>query len=145
MTALLGLSRDLRGSKIPSQVLSNRNVVLIFDKPSLRTRVTFEIAIRQLGGWPVLLSAGGDRLGEREAIQDTARNLSLWVDAIVARVFSHPDLEELAAWASIPVVNALSDFEHPCQILADILTLSDVWPAFDGRLLVYVGDWNNVA
>ena len=120
-------------------------MVLIFEKPSLRTRVTFEVAIRKLGGWPILLEGGKDRLGDRESIADMARNLSLWVDGIVARVYSHSALSELASFSGVPVVNALSDFEHPCQALADLMTLSDVWHSFDGRTLVYVGDWNNVS
>jgi ornithine carbamoyltransferase len=107
--------------------------------------VTFEVAVRQLGGGPIFLDLGESRLGEREAIQDVGRNLSLWVDGIVARVFSHFNLENLANWSTVPVVNALSDIEHPCQAVADILTLADQWPTFNGRQLVYVGDWNNVS
>ena len=144
-SALIGFSRDVRDAQSTPQALAGKNVVLIFEKPSLRTRITFEVAIRQLGGWPILLGPAESRLGEREAIEDVARNLSLWVDAIVARVYSHRNLEDLAACSSIPVVNALSDFEHPCQALADMLTLADLWPDFSGRLLVYVGDWNNVS
>src|SRR5262245_10021594 len=125
--------------------LAGKNIALIFEKPSLRTRVTFEVAIRQLGGWPILLGSSESRLGERESIPDLARNLSLWVDGIVARVFRHADLEELASFATVPVINALSDLEHPCQALADVLTLADFWPTFDDKLLVYVGDWNNVS
>ena len=125
--------------------LKGKNIALIFEKPSLRTRVTFEVAVRQLGGWPVLLGSEVSRLGERETIADLARNLSLWVDGIVARVYRHVDLEELATFASIPVVNALSDWEHPCQALADILTLTDVWNELHGKKVVYVGDWNNVS
>jgi ornithine carbamoyltransferase len=98
-----------------------------------------------LGGWPIMLGAAESRLGEREPIQDLARNLSCWVDAIVARVFKHEDLENLALFASIPVVNGLSDYEHPCQALADLLTLSEVWPSFENKELVYIGDWNNVS
>src|SRR4030095_13876252 len=128
-----------------SQPLSGRNIALIFEKPSLRTRVTFEVAIRKLGAWPILLGAKESQLGEREAVPDVARNLSLWVDCIVARVFRHVDLEELATFASIPVVNALSDWEHPCQALADILTLTDVWTDYDGKTVAYIGDWNNVS
>jgi len=125
--------------------LAGKNLGLIFEKPSLRTRVTFEVAIRQLGGWPILLGSEVSRLGERETIADLARNLSLWLDGIVARVYRHVDLEELATFASIPVVNALSDWEHPCQALADILTLTDVWNDLHGKKVVYVGDWNNVS
>jgi ornithine carbamoyltransferase len=142
---LLSLSRDLRSRNMFDQVLQGKSMALIFEKPSLRTRVTFEVAIRQLGGWPIMLGAAESRLGEREPIQDLARNLSCWVDAIVARVFKHEDLENLALFASIPVINGLSDSEHPCQALADVLTLSEVWPGFSGKELVYVGDWNNVS
>src|SRR5438552_17930635 len=84
--------------------LAGKNLALIFEKPSLRTRVTFEVAIRQLGAWPILLGTGESRLGERESIPDLARNLSLWVDGIVARVFRHVDLEELATLATVPVI-----------------------------------------
>jgi len=125
--------------------LAGKNLALIFEKPSLRTRVTFEVAIRQLGGWPILLGPIESRLGERESIPDLARNLSLWVDGIVARVFKHVDLEEMASFATVPVINALSDWEHPCQALADVLTLWDVWQHFEGKSVAYVGDWNNVS
>src|SRR5262245_9089230 len=125
--------------------LAGKNVALIFEKPSLRTRVTFEVAIRQLGAWPILLGSIESRLGERESIPDLARNLSLWVDAIVARVFRHADLEELASFATIPVINALTDWEHPCQALADVLTLFDVWKDLSDKTVVYIGDWNNVS
>ena len=130
---------------LSKQPLTGRNIALIFEKPSLRTRVTFEVAIRQLGGWPILLGSKESVLGERETISDLARNLSLWVDGIVARVFRHVDLEELASFATIPVVNALSDWEHPCQALADILTLTDVWTDLNGKKVAYIGDWNNVS
>ena len=130
---------------VSSQPLTGKNVALIFEKPSLRTRVTFEVAIRQLGAWPILLGSKESQLGERETIADLARNLSLWVDGIVARVFRHVDLEELATFATIPVVNALSDWEHPCQALADILTLTDVWDDLHGKKVAYIGDWNNVS
>jgi ornithine carbamoyltransferase len=143
--ALLALSRDLRSRTMFARALHGKSVAMIFEKPSLRTRVTFEVAIRQLGGWPVMLGSAESRLGEREPIQDLARNLSCWVDAIVARVFKHDDLENLALFASIPVINGLSDSEHPCQALADLLTLSEAWTTFSSKELVYVGDWNNVS
>jgi ornithine carbamoyltransferase len=130
---------------ISSHPLANKNIALIFEKPSLRTRVTFEVAIRQLGAWPILLGSEESKLGDRETISDLARNLSLWVDGIVARVFRHVDLEELATFAAVPVVNALSDWEHPCQALADILTLTDVWSHLEGKKVAYIGDWNNVS
>src|SRR5437870_6826493 len=145
LLSLLALARDLRSKSLFGDSLRGKSVALIFEKPSLRTCVTFEVAIRQLGGWPVMLGAAESRLGEREPIQDLARNLSCWVDAIVARVFKHDDLENLALFASVPVINGLSDFEHPCQVLADLLTLSDAWTTFSGKELVYIGDWNNVS
>jgi ornithine carbamoyltransferase len=125
--------------------LAGKNLALIFEKPSLRTRVTFEVAIRQLGAWPILLGSGESQLGERESIPDLARNLSLWVDGIVARVYRHENLEELATFSTIPVINALSDWEHPCQALADVLTLAEVWGELDNKCLAYIGDWNNVS
>src|SRR2546427_3585089 len=143
--SVLSLSRDLRSKNMFAQALQGKSVAMIFEKPSLRTCVTCEVAIRQLGGWPIMLGSAESRLGEREPIQDLARNLSCWVDAIVARVFSHHDLEDLALFATIPVINGLSDFEHPCQALADVLTLMEVWPSFSRKELVYVGDWNNVS
>jgi ornithine carbamoyltransferase len=142
---LLSLCRDLRSKNPSEQVLQGKSVAMIFEKPSLRTRVTFELAIRQLGGWPIMLGPAESRLGEREPVQDLARNLSCWVDAIVARVYNHRDLEDLALFASIPVINGLSDSEHPCQAIADVLTLAEVWPSFSRKELVYVGDWNNVS
>jgi ornithine carbamoyltransferase len=142
---LLALSRDLRSRTMFAQALQNKSVAMIFEKPSLRTRVTFEVAIRQLGGWPVMLGSAESRLGEREPVQDLARNLSCWVDAIVARVFRHDDLENLALFATIPVINGLSDLEHPCQALADLLSLTETWTSLAGKELVYVGDWNNVS
>src|SRR5436190_16107533 len=113
LSSLLALSRELRSKTLMAQALHGKSVAMIFEKPSLRTRVTFEVAIRQLGGWPVMLGSAESRLGEREPIQDLARNLSCWVDAIVARVFKHDDIENLALFASVPVVNGLSDHEHP--------------------------------
>jgi ornithine carbamoyltransferase len=145
LSDLLTLSRELRSRTMFAQSLQGKSVAMIFEKPSLRTRVTFEVAIRQLGGWPVMLGSTESRLGEREPVQDLARNLSCWVDAIVARVFRHSDLEDLALFATIPVINGLSDTEHPCQALADLLTLTEAWPSFSGKQLVYVGDWNNVS
>jgi ornithine carbamoyltransferase len=142
---LLTLSRELRSRTMFALALQGKSVAMIFEKPSLRTRVTFEVAIRQLGGWPVMLGSTESRLGEREPVQDLARNLSCWVDAIVARVFRHEDLENLALFATVPVINGLSDSEHPCQALADLLALSEAWPSFAGKELVYVGDWNNVS
>ena len=104
-------------------LLSGKVLALIFEKPSLRTRVSFEIAMRQLGGHTIYLSPEEVGLGERESVSDAGRVLSRYVDAIAARTFSHQTLESLASYASVPVINALSDLEHPCQALADLLTI----------------------
>jgi ornithine carbamoyltransferase len=125
--------------------LNGKIIALLFEKPSLRTRVSFEVGIRQLGGECVYLSKDDVGLGKREPESDVARVLDRWVDGIVARVFSHRSLELLAEQTSIPVVNALSDLEHPCQALADILTIYEHKGGFDGLSVAYVGDGNNVA
>ena len=124
--------------------LAGRSLALIFEKPSLRTRVTFEVGMVQLGGATVYLTAQEIGLGVRESVADIARNLSRWVDIIAARTFHHATVETLAAHATVPVINGLSDLEHPCQALADFFTL---WErGMDpGRLrLAWIGDGNNV-
>ena len=126
------------------QALLGKQLALIFEKPSLRTRVTFEVGITSLGGYGVYLDHAKPRLGEREAVRDIARNLERWVDGIVARTFSHESVLELANNASIPVVNALTDLFHPCQALADLYTLKEKFGTLPGRTLTFVGDGNNV-
>jgi ornithine carbamoyltransferase len=125
-----------------SQALTGKYLSLLFEKPSLRTRFTFELAIKQLGGDAV--TAIGP-IADREPIKDVARNLDRWTDAIVARVFSQQTIDELAEWSSVPVVNALSDLYHPCQALADVFTLQENFGNLSGLKLAYVGDGNNVA
>ncbi|MEA2623430.1 MAG: ornithine carbamoyltransferase [Chloroflexota bacterium] len=125
--------------------LAGRSVALIFEKPSLRTRVSFEVGISRLGGQPISLHDSEIGLGVRESVQDATRTLERYVDAIVARVRDHSLLEQMAEVASIPIVNALSDVEHPCQALADALTLQEQLGDLRGRQLVFVGDGNNVA
>jgi ornithine carbamoyltransferase len=124
--------------------LAGRSVAMIFEKPSTRTRVSFEIAIASSGGHPVPLSSAELQLGRGETIEDTGRVLSRYVDAIVLRTFEQERLEVLAAVATVPVVNALSDFEHPCQCLADLLTILEVKGELAGLTLTYLGDGNNV-
>ncbi len=128
-------------------VLAGKSLALIFQKPSLRTRVSFEMGMQQLGGYAFYLSPQEIKLGERESVADVARVLSGYVDGIMARVFSHQHLLELAKYASVPVINGLSDFNHPCQVFSDLFTLYEHWHWQDlrGRRLVYVGDGNNVA
>ena len=117
---------------------------MIFEKPSLRTRTTFEVGITSLGGFAVYLEHTKPRLGEREAIKDIARNLDRWVHGIVARTFAHESVLELAANATIPVINALTDLYHPCQALADYFTLHEKFGELKGLKLAFVGDGNNV-
>ncbi|MCD6308828.1 MAG: ornithine carbamoyltransferase [Candidatus Latescibacteria bacterium] len=125
--------------------LQGKTAVLIFDKPSLRTRVTFEVAMCQFGGKSIYMPGQDVQLGVRESVADGARNLSRWVDGIVMRTFGHGTIEELAANAAVPVVNALTDLSHPCQALACILTLREHVGDVTGKTLVFVGDGNNVA
>ncbi len=134
-----------RARKEHEKPLSGKTVAVLFQKPSLRTRVTFEIAVHELGGYPVVLTQAEVGLGQREAVKDVARNLDRWVDAIVARVFAHETLIEMAEWAEAPVINALSDLEHPCQALADLFTLWERWGDVRGHHLTFVGDGFNVA
>ena len=122
--------------------MAGRYLSLLFEKPSLRTRMTFELAIKQLGGDSVL-SIGP--IGDREPLKDVARNLDRWTNGIVARTFSQTTIEELAHWSSVPVINALSDRFHPCQALADVFTLQEQFGELRGLKLAFVGDGNNVA
>ena len=126
-------------------LLEGRTLALIFEKPSLRTRVSFDVAMHQLGGHALYLSPAEVGLGEREPISDVARVLSRYVDGIVARTFSHKSVETLAQYATVPVINGLSDEEHPCQILADLLTIYEKKGSLEGLIISYVGDANNVA
>jgi len=125
-----------------AQALAGRYLGLLFEKPSLRTRVTFELAIKQLGG-DAVTSVGA--VGEREPVKDVARNLDRWTQGIVARVFSQDTVQELAQWSRVPVINALSDLYHPCQALADVQTIKERFGRWDGLKLAFVGDGNNVA
>jgi len=124
--------------------LAGRNLAMIFEKPSLRTRVTFEVGISSLGGTAVYLDHADTHLGDRESIPDVGRCLSRWVQGIVARVFSQDALETLAAYAKVPVINALSDLYHPCQTLCDFFTIEEKFGSARGVTLAYVGDGNNV-
>ncbi len=129
---------------VAHKILSDKTLAMIFEKPSLRTRVTFETGMTQLGGHAIYLAPTDARLGTRETIADGAKNLSRWVDVIMARVFAHKTVEDLAKNASIPVINGLSDLEHPCQIMADLFTVIEKKGSLDGITIAYVGDGNNV-
>ena len=146
LAQLLDLAADVKDRPDAfAGTLAGRSIALIFEKPSTRTRVSFEVGVSQLGAHAVVLSSTELQLGRGETIEDTGRVLSRYVDAIVLRTFEQERLEVLAAAADVPVVNALSDFEHPCQALADLLTLRERLGALEGRTLTYLGDGNNVA
>ena len=140
---LLDLAAQVKSSPAPfADALRGRSLSLLFEKPSLRTRLTFELAMKQLGGDSILSNGV---IGEREPLQDVARNLDRWTQGIIARVFSQHTVDELARWSKVPVVNALSDLYHPCQALADMLTLREHFGTLAGLNLAFVGDGNNVA
>ncbi len=138
------LKRQLR-ERTPHPLLAGRTLAMIFEKPSLRTRVTFEVGMVQLGGAAVNLAQGDIKLGEREPATDIARNLERWVDLLMARVFAHESVVELATAARIPVINGLSDLHHPCQVLSDCFTLLERRGRIRGLRVVFVGDGNNMA
>ncbi len=140
---LLELAQQVKQSRQRyAAALKGRYLALLFEKPSLRTRMTFELAIKQLGGDCVMQTGP---VAEREPLKDVARNLARWTDGIVARTFAQETIDELARWSGLPVVNALSDLYHPCQALADVLTLNEHFGKLRGLKLAYVGDGNNVA
>ena len=133
-----------RGQKADAR-FKGKTIALLFEKPSLRTRVSFEVAMWQLGGHAIYLSPGEVGLGKRESISDVARTLSRFVNGLVARTFAHQTVELLAKYGTVPVINGLSDYEHPCQALGDLLTILEKKGDLKGLRLAYVGDGNNVA
>lgn len=145
---LLALARSLKSGTAAAdqaRLLAGQVLAMLFMKPSLRTRVSFDVAMLQLGGHALYLSPAEVGLGQRESVPDVARVLSRYVDGIMARVFAHQDVVDLGAHADVPVINGLSDHSHPCQALADILTLLEVRGELAGTRLAYLGDGNNVA
>ncbi|MCK4255662.1 ornithine carbamoyltransferase [candidate division WOR-3 bacterium] len=140
---LFELSKKLKKDKI-SPILNGKVLALIFEKPSLRTRFTFEAGMFELGGYAIYLAPQDIGLGKRESIPDAARNLSRWASGIMARTFEHKTVLQLAKYATIPVINGLSDIEHPCQVLADMFTIWEKRGTFSNIKLAWVGDGNNV-
>ncbi len=141
--SLLDLASDVKRRPADyAHALAGKSIALLFEKPSLRTRLTFELAIKQVGGESVFCEGP---IGGREPLKDVARNLDRWVNGIVARVFSQDTVEELARWSAVPVINALSDLYHPCQALADVQTIREHFGDLKGLKLAFVGDGNNVA
>ncbi|MFN4336938.1 MAG: ornithine carbamoyltransferase [Candidatus Nitrosocaldus sp.] len=142
---MVGRARGKRGRfRLNTARLKDKVFVMIFQKPSTRTRVSFEVAMRELGGYTIALNASDIQLSRGESIEDTARTLSRYADVIGARVYAHSDIERLARAADIPVINMLSDLYHPCQILGDLLTIKEVKGKLAGLTLAWVGDGNNV-
>lgn len=129
----------------PERLAPGKQLALLFEKPSLRTRVSFQVAMRHLGGETIYLAPQEVGLGEREAIKDVARVLARYVDIVAVRTYGQVIVEEYAAYSSIPVINALTNEEHPCQALADLLTLQEKWGGLAGRTIAFIGDGNNVA
>ncbi|HTK94054.1 MAG TPA: ornithine carbamoyltransferase [Terriglobales bacterium] len=144
--ALLDLACCIKADPLAySRTLEGKTLAMIFEKPSLRTRVSFDVGIQQLGGFSVYLSPSEINLGRRESVYDVAKNLERMVQGIQIRTFAHEIVEKLAEYASIPVINGLSDFSHPCQAMADFLTMFEVKGRVAGLKVAYVGDGNNVA
>jgi ornithine carbamoyltransferase len=147
---LLRVSERLKGAverREEHRWLRGRTMAMIFEKPSLRTRVTFETGMNQLGGSAIYLGPEDIKLGERESVPDIGKNLSLWVDVVIARTFSHKSIVDLAESAKVPVINGLSDLYHPCQVLADLFTLRELRGGLDaikGLHVAFVGDGNNM-
>ncbi len=139
------LKRELRGGISHQQVMTGKTLAMVFQKPSLRTRVSFEVGMNQLGGQALYLGPDEIKLGQRETTEDIAIVLSGYVDGIMARVFGHDVIEELAKHATVPVINGLSDLYHPCQALGDMLTIWERKRAVEGLTLTFLGDGNNVA
>lgn len=130
---------------IPHPILQGKTLGMIFQKASTRTRVSFETGMYQLGGYPLFLSANDLQIGRGEPVQDTARVLSRYLDGIMIRTFAQKEVEDLAEYGNIPIINGLTDFAHPCQVLADLLTVREKKASFDGLKMCYIGDGNNMA
>jgi ornithine carbamoyltransferase len=139
------LKRERAANISHSHLLSGKNIALIFEKSSTRTRVSFEVGVRELGGYPLFLSKGDIQLGRGESIRDTARVLSRYVQGITLRTYEHTRLTELAEYSAVPVINALTDTCHPCQIMADVLTFYERFGRYKDIKVAYIGDGNNIA
>lgn len=148
ITDLLNLADQLKYEQkhgIAHHVLEGKSLGMIFAKASTRTRVSFEVGMYQLGGQPIYLSANDMQIGRGEPVQDTARVLSRYLDGIMIRTFEQSQVEDLAKYGSIPVINALTDFAHPCQVLADLMTIREKKGSLEGLNVCYIGDGNNMA
>ncbi|MDX2192865.1 MAG: ornithine carbamoyltransferase [Gemmatimonadales bacterium] len=144
LRALIALARRMKAGDYAGRPLAGRSLAMIFEKSSTRTRVSFEVGAHQLGGTALFLSSRDIQLGRGEPIRDTARVLSGYCDLIMIRTFGHGIVEELARWSKVPVINGLTDLQHPCQILADLLTIAECLGSWDGRRVAWIGDGNNM-
>ena len=145
LTAMLETARDMKSGAYTGTPLSGRHIGMIFEKPSTRTRVSFEVGISQLGGVPVVLAASDLQLGRGETVADTARVLSRYLDGIMIRALRHETVTELAENATVPVINGLTNLSHPCQIMADLQTIIEQHGQLEDEIVVWFGDGNNVA
>jgi ornithine carbamoyltransferase len=145
LRTLLDTARAMKRGEYHDNPLADKHIGLIFAKSSTRTRVSFEVGTRQLGGHAIFLSARDIQLGRGEPLKDMARVLSRFVDGMMIRTFAHADVEELAAWSAVPVINGLTDLLHPCQLLADLLTVDEAIGPLDGKVVAWIGDGNNMA
>ena len=143
--ALVKRAKEMKAAKYRGTLLDGKTVVLIFEKASTRTRLSFEVAVRQLGGSPILMTPAESQLGRSEPLSDTARVISRYNDGMVVRTFGQEKIEALIKYGSVPVVNALTDEGHPCQVMSDVLTMYELTPDFDGLRVAWVGDGNNMA
>jgi ornithine carbamoyltransferase len=145
LDTLFTLARQMKRGEYRERPLAGQSIALIFGKSSTRTRVSFEVGVHQLGGHPLYLSSRELQLGRGEPTRDTARVLSRYVDGIMIRTYAHTEVEELARFASVPVINGLTDLMHPCQVLADVMTLQEAFGSWRERIVAWVGDGNNMA
>ena len=142
---IIEYARKLKKDKFLDQSLKGKSIGLIFMKQSTRTRLSFEVGVYQMGGQPIYISGSSTQLARGEDIKDTARVMARYLDGIVIRTFSHQEVEDLAKFSGIPVINALTDYQHPCQVLADLMTITEVFGTLEGKKIAYVGDGNNMA
>lgn len=142
---IIDYAKRLKKDKFYDQTLKGKSIGLIFMKQSTRTRLSFEVGVYQMGGQPIYISGSTTQLSRGEDIKDTARVMSRYLDGIVIRTFSHQEVEELGKYSDIPVINALTDYQHPCQVLADLMTIDEIFGRLENLKLAYVGDGNNMA
>lgn len=143
--SIIDYAKKLKKDKFADRTLEGKSIGLIFMKQSTRTRLSFEVGVYQMGGQPIYISGSTTQLSRGEDIKDTARVMSRYLDGIVIRTFSHQEVEELAKYSSIPVINALTDYQHPCQVLADLMTIDEEFGSLENKKVAYVGDGNNMA